>query len=98
MNEQAKETDNIDKASSHDVAEAVEEQALAKIEPVKVAASDVADAEVAETETRGLEIQRGVPIGRDTHFFEVSRRTKVGCGSERGRGDAARHVCAQRRQ
>ena len=43
-------------AENQSQTEAVEGQALAKIEPVKIAASDVADAEVAETETHGLEI------------------------------------------
>ena len=43
-------------AENQSQTEAVEGQALAKIEPVKIAASDVADAEFAETETDGLEI------------------------------------------
>ena len=58
-------------AENQSQTEAVEGQALAKIEPVKIAASERADAEVAETETHGLGDQRGVPIRRDTHFFEV---------------------------
>ena len=62
-------------AENQSQSEAVEGQALAKIEPVKIATSEVQDAEVTETETRGIGDQRGVPIGRDTHFFKVARRT-----------------------
>ena len=43
-------------AENQSQTEAVEGQALAEIDPAKIAASDVADAEVAETETHGLGI------------------------------------------
>ena len=43
-------------AENQSKTEAVEGQALAKIEPVKVASSEVQDAEVTETETRGMDI------------------------------------------
>ena len=43
-------------AENQSKTEAVEGQALAKIEPVKIATSEVQDAEVTETETRGMEI------------------------------------------
>ena len=43
-------------AENQSKSEAVEGQALAKIEPVKIATSEVQDAEVTETETRGMEI------------------------------------------
>ncbi|MBT5949562.1 MAG: type I secretion system permease/ATPase [Betaproteobacteria bacterium] len=52
MNETAGSAD----AENQSKTEAVEGQALAKIEPVKIATSDVPDAEVTETETRGMEI------------------------------------------
>ncbi|MDC0582553.1 type I secretion system permease/ATPase [Paracoccaceae bacterium] len=43
-------------AENQSKTEAVEGQALAKIEPVKIATSEVQDAEVTETETRGMDI------------------------------------------
>jgi ATP-binding cassette subfamily C protein LapB len=52
MNETAGSAD----AENQSKTEAVEGQALAKIEPVKIATSDDPDAEVTETETRGMEI------------------------------------------
>lgn len=57
---------HADKASSHDVAEAVEVQALAKIDTVKVAATDVSDTLAGEAETNDVNI-------REVSLLEATR-------------------------
>jgi hypothetical protein len=89
MNEQAKETDNIDKASSHDVAEAGSLQSLAKIEPIKVSASQADGAEHLEAETSDVNIREASLLEATRNLLKSHGIRKSAASGARSCGDAA---------